>query len=289
MKIIILVVVSIVFVIITLLFTRRESFDDSISDIVIGSPTYRLKPKIFWTYWDNDVPYTIKKCIETWTQHNPDYKTIILNKKNLHLYCDEDIYNLPYADNPQRTSDFVRLAVLSKHGGTWVDSSSIMTKPLQDHPYEYVGYYINGFTSNKKYPVIENWFISCVKDCEFIRRWKDAFYMINSHKTVFGYMYRIWRTTDFQKISLPWYLTMHLAAQYVLQNENAHTSMYLMKAEYGPLKYLAENGWNSTKSVEGLAKGENITPLIKFRKDERNVVDKNEKLLNEILINGRAD
>jgi hypothetical protein len=273
MKIIILGVIIIVLVAL-LLITRYERFEDMESIIVFGSPTEKEKPKIFWTYWDNDIPDTIKKCIATWTKHNSEYKTIILNRDNLHLYCDDDIYSFPYSDNPQRRSDFVRLAVLSKHGGTWIDSSSIMTEPIQDQPYEYVGYYINGFTEDKQYPVIENWFISCVKNCQFIKRWKDIFYSINEHTTVLGYLLKIWKTTDFQNISTPWYLTMHIAAQYVLQNENVNTSMYLMKAEDGPLKYLDVNNWKSEQAIDSLIRGENITPLIKFRGDERKIIDK---------------
>jgi hypothetical protein len=147
-----------------------------------------------------------------------------------------------------------------------------MSEPLQDHPYEYVGYYIDGMTKNKKYPVIENWFISCVKNCQFIKRWKDIFYSINDG-TVDEYLHKLQQTTDFQGISGPTYLTMHVAAQYVLQNEKVNTSMYLMRAENGPFKYLADKDWDSRKAVDSLVRGENITPLIKLRGAERNMLE----------------
>ena len=277
MKIIIITILSIIVLIAFYIFLVKREIYTGDSVIVIGDPTASKKPKIFWTYWEGgDIPDTVMKCIGTWTKHNPDYKTIILSRVNLHLYCDDDIFNFPYADNPPRTSDFVRLSVLEKHGGTWIDCSSILTQPLDDHPYDYVGYYINGFTTNLEYPVLENWFISCVENCDFIQKWKRAFFSINNYNTVLGYLYSMRKTTDFQNISNPFYLTMHVAAQHVLQNEKFSSSMYLMKAEDGPFKYLAENNWDSNNAVESLLRGENVTPLIKLRGTERDILIKND-------------
>lgn len=282
MKIIIAgIITCIVVLLVIIIYKGREDYMDG-STFITGKPTRCLKPKIFWTYWDGpEIPISVKKCISTWEKHNPDYDIIILNRDNLHFYCDDDIYSFKHADTPQRISDFVRLAVLSKHGGTWVDSSSIMSEPLQDHPYEYVGYYIDVMTKNKKYPVIENWFISCVKNCQFIKKWKDIFYSINDG-TVDEYLHNLQKTTDFQGISGPTYLTMHVAAQYVLQNSDVTLSMYLMRAENGPFKYLVDKNWDSWKAVYSLVRGENITPLIKLRGAERNILEDILKSENEI-------
>lgn len=82
---------------------------------------------------------------------------------------------------------------------------------------------------------------------------------------------------------------MHVAAQCVLQNEKTNTSMYLMKAENGPFKYLAVNGWKSEQAIDSLIRGENITPLIKFRGEERKIIDKNEDKIHTVNTNGRVD
>jgi hypothetical protein len=283
MKLIVLAIAMIICMAVIYWSCRTEAYRDG-STLIFGKPTRSIKPKIFWTYWeDSDIPDIIRKCIATWEKHHPDYDIIILNKETLHLYCDDDIYNLKHADTPPRISDFVRLAVLTKYGGTWIDCSSILTEPLQDHPYECVGYYIDGFTTKHMYPVIESWFISCVKNCQFVKKWKDAFYSINNYDTIDDYLSATRKTTDFQNINSPAYLTIHVAAQYVLQNDNGNFSLYLMKAEDGPLKYLAKNEWKSDKAIDGLIKGEHITPIVKFRSQERNVL---EKLKNEIKVNG---
>jgi len=82
-------------------------------------------------------------------------------------------------DSITRKSDFIRLELLSKYGGIWMDASIICKYSLNwIHAYqkntdaEMVGYYINGFTTIEKYPVVENWFISCIPKSRFIELWK---------------------------------------------------------------------------------------------------------------------
>jgi len=232
-------------------------------------------PKVIWTYWDCEtLPQSVKSCVVSWKKYNPDHKIIILNKNNLYLYTNEDIFNFKFSTTSQRTSDFVRLCVLAKHGGTWADATIFMTKPLRmETQYEFMGYYINGFTTDKKYPVIENWFFRCLPKSYFITKWKDAFLKINDYNSVEDYVDYIKKNIDIQKIPMPEYLTMHLAAQWVLQKDDVDMlKLKLLSAEDGPFKYLVKNDWDSNKAVKDLAEFR-FEPIIKLRGGERKEVD----------------
>jgi hypothetical protein len=69
----------------------------------------KLIPKHIWTFWDKPIlPLVIKRCIDTWYVHCPDYTITIIRPETLHEYItDIDLLALPYADNPQRLSTVV--------------------------------------------------------------------------------------------------------------------------------------------------------------------------------------
>ena len=46
----------------------------------------------------------------------------------------------------------------------------------------------------------------------------------------------------------------------------------------GPLKYLADNYWNSAKGIESICNTEYTHPIIKFRGTERELIEKRSKL-----------
>ena len=109
-------------------------------------------PNIIWAYWDNEnLPEIVKICTESWKKHNPDYQIVILNNRTLKHYLPNiDISSMPRSkDFPARFSDFVRIFILEKYGGIWIDASSICNQPfywvnsIQNHTKcECVCYYI---------------------------------------------------------------------------------------------------------------------------------------------------
>jgi|JI10StandDraft_1071094.scaffolds.fasta_scaffold168970_1 mannosyltransferase OCH1-like enzyme len=249
------------------------------------APHYSSKqhkiPRIIWTFWDkpSNIPKTVQQCIKSWKLHNPNFEIILLTKDNLRRYLpDIDVFKLKFADNPQRVADFVRICVLCKHGGFWSDASILMNKPLDWLAYrdkEFVGYYIEGSTTDKRFPVVENWFFGCVPHGKFVELWKKEFLSMNSHASVRDYVRHIKSRFDIQNITPPTYLTMHLAAQAVIQSQpQILNSMVLLKAEDGPFKYLHDNGWNKHKSLSSLCDPKTKKqPIVKFRGIERNAIE----------------
>lgn len=95
---------------------------------------YKQLPKIIFTFWDtgwNKAPYVCQKCIYSWSFYNPEYKIIKLDKKNVYKYLDSNFLDKLWKKNQIQTqSDILRLNLLNKYGGIWVDSTLLCTQPL---------------------------------------------------------------------------------------------------------------------------------------------------------------
>jgi hypothetical protein len=250
-------------------------------------------PKHIWTFWDNaELPEIVVKCIDTWKKYNSDYEITILSKDNLKEWIPEyDVFSFRFANSPQKISDFIRIIIIAKYGGIWIDASTILTKSLNwihdihnENNCEFIGYYINKKTTNIKYPVLENWFFATVPKSTFMCNWRDAFLKLNEFNEIKDYIkYLVNQKVDLQGIGESEYFTMHLAAQYVLQKkmtpEEIKKKLHLMKAEDGPLKYLAINNFNPD-GMKKICTDKNLyTSIIKITGSQRNYMNNNKDTL----------
>jgi len=246
-------------------------------------------PKTIWTFWDTDpVPELVQKCMDTWRKYNPDYKIVLLNKDNIKEYLpDVDILGMKMADNPQRISDLVRIHVLEKYGGIWADASIMMNGPIDfiqsKKGYDLVAYHLQGYMSIPESPVIENWFFAAPPRSAFMKKWKESFTKINDFETADDYVKSITdQGVDISRIGGADYLTMHVAAQHVLQKQmtpdEVSKRLFLTKAEDGPYKYLYENDWKIPEAVTSLCNKKSSEPVIKFRGCERGYIEGEKKI-----------
>ena len=251
-------------------------------------------PKQIFTFWNSSsLPEIIEKSIETWRFHCPDYKITVITPENIDEVLPKEgkkILKLPYANTPQRLSDFVRLKVLYQHGGVWMDASTILFDSLDDvllprgEKKEFVGYTI-GYT---KIPIIESWFFACIKNSPFVGLWKSEFMRLNKYLSAFSYVSHLsLHGVDLSGIpaGLRPYLAIHAAAQTVIQKHEYQISNFeLLRSESGPYVHLAKNEWDMQKSVEWLMKQEKINvPFLKFRGNDRRYLESNPAFLAKLL------
>ena len=255
-------------------------------------------PRQIWTFWNSDdIPMFVTLCIESWRVHCPDYKIHIITPSNLHTVISnhDTILNLKFATTPQRTSDFIRLEVLYEHGGFWMDSSTLLLHSIESlrtndnkNNSEFVGYYLDSFTKDPRYPVIESWFFGCIQHSPFVGNWRNEFMAMNTYKSIDDYVKHVrYNNIQIDGISSPGYLTMHVAAQVVLQYHQYPTDrIKLGMAEEGPYYYLCQNNWDTFKALDWLFNNNTIStdpafdkiPFIKFRGPERGVFSKSDGL-----------
>lgn len=228
---------------------KKEGFESTLSSI----------PNVIWTFWDGDPPSLVKKCIKSWEKYNPECEIIILNKKNIEKYLPEvDFYKMKHVnDMIQRYSDYVRVWVLAKYGGIWLDGSVICQKSFdwvhviqKEKNAEYIGYYTESMTLPElkyKSPVLENWAFFCTPDSKFVKDWRDKMMEYMKYDSFLEHSNEIVKSgVNPQKIpGAPnniEYFGMHLVAQELMQKEPEKYNLHLICAEDTALSYLIESG-----------------------------------------------
>jgi len=221
-----------------------------------------ILPKIIWIYWDKDV---LPKHIELIFNNN---KTILGNEWTFNLIHESnlntfiDISNIPKNYNLlqiQHKADYVRLKVLEKYGGIYMDASILIN--LKDKIYELYNDTINNkyeitlFTLYDKdesfiyHQYIENWFIIAPQKSKIIILWLEEY-----EKAInMGFEEYKKYIKDELKIKLcgniessNCYLTQHTALQVVLQNRiNWKPNIKLLRSEETMFKLLTECNFNN--------------------------------------------
>jgi len=234
-----------------------------------------LIPNIIYTYWDNRrIPSIVNNCIKSWKRHNPTYKVYLIHKDNLSKYMDVSLIPKHYSN--QLKSDLIRLYILEKYGGIWIDASIYLNESLDwIHGYqikeqsEFVGYRL-GMYETISVPVVESWFLATVPSSSFIRDWKNKFFEITKYANPIEYVDYLKLTTNIQNISIPYYLSIHVACQYVLQHGTYKLS--LLEAGKGPLLFRDYPLYHLFMPVMLLFK-DNKSPLVKIRGGERSIMN----------------
>lgn len=148
-----------------------EKFENSEIDYIL--------PKNIYAYWNNyESDLLIQAFVINWRKHIPNDWTInIISDNNLSNYVD-NIFIQKYNMLPSyRFSDFLRLELLKKNGGCWIDISTILLNGMvlnnyRDemiiNKYDVLLFEFKVKTIDIKFPYLENWFIMAPKNSKYI-------------------------------------------------------------------------------------------------------------------------
>lgn len=213
-------------------------------------------PKIIWTYWNDDnLPEFIDRCIANWRFFNPEYQIHVVTRANLDRYINSEppkhFHKSSYT--PQYQSDWVRLELLVRYGGIWMDASAVLLGPLEwVHRHQKfenrdgVIFYVDPLTSDYSKPVVENWFIASVPAAPFIQRWRQVYsWALDRFNNGYEYVQYLRQVHGKQPIDnmlqgmntkgLSHYLMQHVAALKVMFIDNIDMKFVLLRAEDGPM------------------------------------------------------
>lgn len=244
-------------------------------------------PKIIWTYWDSNMPDSVTTLINQWKYLNPTWTINVLSKDTLSLYIKSSELPEGFYDgkeSPQHSSDMVRVVLLHKYGGVWVDGSTIMMKSLdwvleefnKTHIH-YLGYHMPSFTTIKDKPIIENWFMASKPKTRFIGLIKNE--MMKAFGRRVEYIDNIIQAqkVDLQNIpkGLIKYLWMHVIIQKILKKDSLDMSKFkLYDARKDAFALQKKFNWSSEDIVSHMKTKEflenkNGYNIVKLRKKER--------------------
>jgi hypothetical protein len=222
-------------------------------------------PKIIWTYWQaTPPPAFIQACVDNWRHHAPDHQVRLLDRSSLDAWLPAlrpDFDSLP----AYRQADWLRVQLLARHGGVWMDASMLLSRDLswlhetqKRRAADYVGFYIDRYTTRPALPIIENWMMASVPGGRFVTALAAAFdqALDQGAEPVLQRLHAEGRharvvqglTDDFQR-----YLLMHVAASDLLDQQPQLARLVLLRAEDGPFAWHAGVGWRKRHLFARLA------------------------------------
>ena len=88
------------------------------------------KSKIIFSFWEpqDKMPGYLALCIKTWKKFLPNYQINILDFNSAKIYLGESIFKNIYCEdlNLPTQVDAIRVALLKKYGGIWMDADTIV-------------------------------------------------------------------------------------------------------------------------------------------------------------------
>jgi len=78
------------------------------------------------------LPKLAKKCISSWKKFLPDYEIIEWNEQNFNINCCDYVKEAYQTKKYAFVSDYVRLYVLVKYGGVYMDTDVEVMKPINE-------------------------------------------------------------------------------------------------------------------------------------------------------------
>lgn len=223
---------------------------DSTDGASVGPPGE--VPRIIWSYWHaGERPRVVELCVRNWIALNPGYAVRVVSMETLHDFVAQaDVPEAFAKTSPARQSDWLRLYLLHRHGGIWLDSSFILTRSLDwmielqaARQVDYLGFYIERYSTRPECPVIDSWCMAAPAGSRFVKDWLGEFSgraLADPVAYVAGLGDAATRSRIVQKIASPPYHTIHVCAQSVLHKRTGYR-LHLLRAEDTALFYQARS------------------------------------------------
>lgn len=241
-------------------------------------------PRRIWTYWNGaTLDPVVAQCIDNWRLQCPDYDVEVLNAGNLDRFVAPGDLPPGFAGlAPAKQADWLRLYLVRHHGGFWLDASIVLTQSLdwlcaqqQAQGSEFIGFFLQGFTHDARWPVVESWAFGAPAHSPFVTAWQQEFHRALIEQGTDAYLAQLRGLPSgaalLQGITDPEYLLIHVAAQQVLRRGNAY-HLSLLCAEDTAYFYQKALFWKWYLLYPRLclmtARGASA-PLVKLRGGER--------------------
>ncbi|WP_158781639.1 glycosyltransferase family 32 protein [Pantoea sp. BAV 3049] len=271
---------------------RLADYDPSLEkdlDIVVHPAALPAIPKQIWMFWaGSTLPSEIQAFVKKIARENPEYKLTVVNSVNLQQF----LPGLQFTRSDMlvaHKSDYIRLELLYRYGGIWMDATTILNCSLDNFlsvnlnsRYDMVAFYRDVSTVDKNYPIIETWFMAAPPGNDFIKRWLHYFSPIMELGAV-EYFRQLKSRPDYeqvvQRITDPGYLILNIAQQLALREYNQY-NFYLRKCEANAFYYQRLVSWNAIQLSRMMmvdSVPETLPPLIKLTGLERKFLATNLK------------
>lgn len=135
-------------------------------------------PKIIWMLWLqgwNEAPTIVRACLKTWQAHNPDWMIHALSASEVRDYVDLPPLSSSIASEaipPEAQSDLIRITLLERYGGVWVDSTVYCLRPLDAWLPEKLNSGFFAFARPAPDRMLSSWFLAAFKGNYIVQEWQ---------------------------------------------------------------------------------------------------------------------
>lgn len=124
--------------------------------------------RVVWMLWLQGFeksPEVVRVCLHTWKTRNPGWKVIELSDENLADYIDSSSLSvLRSLDiNRQKLANLIRMYLISRQGGVWVDATCFCCQPLDNWLDDYMASGFFAFRDPGPDRILANWFLAAKK------------------------------------------------------------------------------------------------------------------------------
>jgi hypothetical protein len=233
-----------------------------------GSNLQSEIPRNIYMFWHKkkDVPNFVKKCIKNIKEKNRNYKVRIYYYNDVMRIKDRPKILETY--RKRGVADWLRLYLLYKYGGIWIDASSVFIKKSLDDIIDLKSNKLLGYNppwDNSK--ILENWFLASKINNKFVKMWLDEWEIALESKENYCKKYNGF-AGPILKTMLP-YLTQHLAFTKLLKTKeisNYYESLGNSESKGNPFYYHKLYNWNNKKFANEMLYLKNIDKNISFLK-----------------------
>ena len=109
---------------------------------------------VMWYQGFDNLPEVIEKCLVSIKENLQGKKIVLISRENVGQYIDLPDYIYKKVDEGKISkthfSDVIRVALLYKYGGTWIDAAAFITKKIPDDYFNHIFYSPSGIHSEIK-------------------------------------------------------------------------------------------------------------------------------------------
>ena len=171
---------------------------------------------ILWWQGEDNMPELVKAAVDS-AKRATDKKVVIITEDNFKDYIDMPDYIFQKVKNGIITmaalSDYIRVSLLDRHGGLWIDSTVFFAKPIPSEVYGAELFSIRNVTNS----------------CQFVAKgkWNVQFLGTNvKHNRVFFQMKTLFEEYWKKYSLLVDYLLVDYCFEYIYENDEASKQLF---------------------------------------------------------------
>lgn len=235
---------------------KNNDFVEIVSDFEV------VIPKKIWIFWyDLEIPELVEYCIKNIRNLHPEYQVNVLNKETVSDYLNLNVISLIDKMPIANISDLIRLKLLQKYGGIWMDASIILEQNIEDfflienNIFEIIGFYNAYQSRGSKLPVLESWFLAAPPNSKFINKWLSYFEQISELGSK-GLFETFKKRQDFDELCKglgnPLYLIVYIAAKLAYKDMNGECSMLFYCCDDSAFSVQIYSQWRTRRCTSNL-------------------------------------